>query len=249
MIEINPRYEHLKEYIERLPLVFEDEGREIYRLRNLIKVFEAPDGTLLNVKRYHVPRGLNLLAYSLGLRKTKGRRAWEYPNKLLINGIATPNPVAYIEEHHKGMLGYSYFVSLQCPYEHTLYEMATAAPALYMPMANAVAELAAKMHAANILHLDFTPGNILWCQTADEGFKFCIVDINRMRFGQVDFKDGLKNLIKFWGPKDFLAQIFRKYALLRDENPLFAQQLGMEWRREFWKHYLKRHQVPFVVEF
>ncbi len=246
---INPTYEHLRSYIERLPLVFETEGREIYRLRNLIKVFEAPDGTQLNVKRYHVPRGLSRLVYSLSIRKPKGYRAFVYPNRLLANGIPTPEPVAYIEECNSiNMLGYSYFVSLQCPYEYTLYEMITATPTLYMPMADAVAKLATQMHAANILHLDFTPGNILWRKNADGDFNFCIVDINRMRFGQVDFEDGLKNLIKFWGPKEFLSQIFRTYALLHGVDPSFAQRLGLEWRQQFWKHYLKRHQVPFVVE-
>ena len=53
-IKINPKYEEMRSFIERIPDVFEKEGRVIYTGRNLIKVMEAPDGTLINVKRYHV---------------------------------------------------------------------------------------------------------------------------------------------------------------------------------------------------
>ena len=78
-IKINPKYSQLGSFIERIPDVFEKEGRVIYTGRNLIKVMEAPDGTVINVKRYHVPKGPNSLVYSLGIRKPKGERAFEYP--------------------------------------------------------------------------------------------------------------------------------------------------------------------------
>ena len=77
-IKINPKYEEMRSFIERIPDVFKKEGRVIYTGRNLIKVMEAPDGTVINVKRYHVPKGPNSLIYSLGIRKPKGERAFEY---------------------------------------------------------------------------------------------------------------------------------------------------------------------------
>ena len=58
-IKINPKYEYLRAFIESIPDIFEKEGREIYNKRNLIKVLTAPDGTLVNVKRFHIPHGLN----------------------------------------------------------------------------------------------------------------------------------------------------------------------------------------------
>ena len=78
-IKINPKYEHLRSYIESIPDVFEQEGCEIYNKRNLIKVLTAPDGTQINVKRYHVPHGPNRLIYSWGIREPKGERALAYP--------------------------------------------------------------------------------------------------------------------------------------------------------------------------
>ena len=248
MIEINRKYEHLREYIEQLPSTFAVEGREIYRKRNLIKVFEAPDGTLLNVKRYHVPRGLNALVYSLGIRKTKGRRAWEYPALLQARGIDTPEPVAYIEERRFGLLRYSYFVSLQSPYPHTLYEMAEAEAALYEPMARALAQFAADMHEKGVLHKDFTPGNVLWQQDADGTFRFALVDINRMRFGQVTPREGLRSLVRFWGPKRFIQLLAREYAACRGYDTQRAEQEVMRWRARFWRRYAIKHEIPFRLE-
>ena len=81
-IRINPKYEGLREWLKTLPERFESEGREIYNLRNVIKVMDAPGGLALNVKRYHKPRFPNSFIYSLGVRKAKGKRAFEYPERL-----------------------------------------------------------------------------------------------------------------------------------------------------------------------
>ena len=126
-IKINPKYEEMRSFIERIPDVFEKEGHVIYTGRNLIKVMKAPDGTLINVKRYHVPKVPNSLVYSLGIRKPKGERAFEYPMILEKKGIGTPAPIALIEERNAiGLLGYTYLITLQCDNLHTLYEVGDA---------------------------------------------------------------------------------------------------------------------------
>src|SRR3712207_9523776 len=103
-MEINKKYEHLRDWIATLPERFESEGEHVYGgQRNWIKKFTAPDGTVLNVKRYHRPRFINLLVYSFGLRKPKGQRAWEYPAEIYKRGFDTPEPVAYMEQR-QGML-------------------------------------------------------------------------------------------------------------------------------------------------
>ena len=42
-IKINPKYEHLRNFIESIPDVFEEKGREIYKSRNTIKVMNTPE--------------------------------------------------------------------------------------------------------------------------------------------------------------------------------------------------------------
>ena len=51
---INPKYEYLREYVERIPKDFETIGTVIHSGRNLIKMITV-DGLDINVKRYTIP--------------------------------------------------------------------------------------------------------------------------------------------------------------------------------------------------
>lgn len=247
-IEINEKYEALRPYLESLPDRFAAEGNYIYGgRRNLIKSFEAPDGTVLNVKRYHKPHGPNLLVYSLGLRQPKGRRAFEYAKVLLSRKIETPEPVAYIEERSHGVLCLSYFISLQCPYPHRLYEVGDAEPAQYEPLAEALARFTSYMHQQEVLHLDFSPGNVLWQKEGDD-YRFSVVDINRMHFGPVSLRQGCVSFARLWGPKRFISLLVRRYAELREFDPDEAENITMRARRKFWTHYQKKHKMEFKLE-
>lgn len=247
-IKISQDYYHLKKYIESIPFIFEQEGTTIYNLRNIIKVFTAPDGKDINVKQYCIPIFINRLIYSLGLREPKGLRAWEYPSILNTYNISTPKPIAYIEERKWGLIRHSYLITEQCAYTHTLYEMGNASRDEYEPMAIAIAQLAANMHNNNIMHKDFTPGNILWDIDADGKYQFSIVDINRMYFGTIDFKRGINNLKKLWGPKKFFQLIIKEYATIRGFNSELAEKYALEKRSKFWHRYQKRHNIPFNLE-
>ena len=248
-IQINPKYNHLREFVEKIPDLFDEQGEEIYHSRNVIKVMQAPDGMAVNVKRYHVPRGVNLLIYSLGLRHPKGLRAFTYPDVLLRNDIDTPEPIAYIEERHHGLLGYSYFISVQCDYGHTLYEVGDAPEGTYEELAIQLARYAAAMHEKGILHKDFTPGNILWKRDDDGQYHFSLVDINRMYFGKVSPQMGLRNLTRLWGPRHFSELIFQEYAHNRGLNEEETIEEGLRMRQQFWKKYAKKHNVPFTLEY
>lgn len=248
-LRINPKYEPLRTFIASLPARFEQEGDYVYGgKRNLIKRFEAPDGTKLNVKRYHQPAFINRWVYSCGLRKPKGQRAFEYPTLLLAKGIDTPEAVAYIEERHGGLLGMSYFVSIQCAYPNQLYELGDATPEVYEPMARALAHFTAQMHAQEVLHRDYSPGNILW-EKAGNDYHFSIVDINRMYFGPVTMEQGCRNFSRLWGPKRFIQLLVRHYAQERGFDPEEAERITLKARRKFWTRYLRKREVGFKVEF
>lgn len=245
---IHPRYEHLRDYLSTLPQRFEHEGMTIYEQRNCIKVFEAPDGTLLNVKRYHVPRSVNRLVYSLGLRQPKGWRAYTYPERLKLAGIDTADPVAYFEERRGGLLGYTYFVSLQCEGMRTLYDVARMDSG-YELLAEELGNFTAHLHEQQILHLDYTPGNILWRQEDLGVFHFVLIDINRMRFGAVSQREGCKNVCRLWGPKHFIELFAKHYALSRGFDVEDTVALILRYRERFWRRYTQKHEVPFEVEY
>ena len=248
---VNRKYEHLRAYIERIPLMMEQEGTYIYGgRRNLIVKMTAPDGTVLNVKRFQQPRALNRLVYSTGIRQPKGQRAYDYPARLLSKGIETPEAVAYIEQRNAlGLLGLSWFVSIQCPYTHLLYEMGDATPEVYEPMAAALARFAAHMHDNEVLHLDFSPGNILWEKQGQQGqICFSIVDINRMHFGPVTMADGVKSFARLWGPKRFIQLLVEEYARLRGFDAEACVAVTMKERARFWRHYQKKREMEFKLE-
>lgn len=66
---INPAYRRFEDFVRRVPRIFSEEGKTIYKARNEIKVFEV-DGVELNVKRYRVPHLINRVIYrfSVSLR-------------------------------------------------------------------------------------------------------------------------------------------------------------------------------------
>ena len=223
-------------------------GEVIYDKRNQLRVIEAPDGTLVNAKRYCVPHAVNRVVYSLGIRQPKGRRAFLYPTRLLERGIDTPEPIAYIEQRNGfGLLQESYFVSIQSPLKHTLYEFGDAQEGAYEEMAQELGRFTAMMHDREVLHLDYSPGNILWDKD-DDGYHFALVDINRMRFGKVDIKDGCAALRRLWGPKRFIELIARHYAQARGFDEEEAVRLTMQARTAFWTRYSSRHPIDFPLE-
>lgn len=247
-VQINPEYDSLREFINKIPDIFDNQGEMLHDGRNVIKLFRTENGTLLNVKRYHVPSGPNLLVYSLGIRKPKGQRAFEYPRLLISRGIETPAAVAYIEERRHQLLGYSYFISIQCTYGHTMYELGNAREGTYEQIAAEFARFTAHLHESGIMHMDYSPGNILYTRSSDGSYKFSLVDINRMYFGTVGRKKGLANFTRLWGPKRFFILMIREYARLRGFDEEESVEFALGERRKFWTRYRKKHNVDFRLE-
>lgn len=249
-IIIADKYSHLEKFISTLPQRMDKQGDGllVHNGRNLIKVFETPDGLRLNVKRYHRPSLLNNLVYSTHMRLPKGLRAFRFPPMLINAGIETPEAVAYMEQRHMGLMGYSYFVSVQCPYPNRFYEIPDDPEQLYVPLAKAFATMTARMHEAQMLHRDYSPGNILWQRTDNGSFSFSLVDINRMRFGKVSLQTGCANFARLWGSKLFFETLARTYAQCRHFDEDECVREVMSQRRMFWQKYAKRHKVSFRLD-
>ena len=244
----NNKYTALRPFVEQLPSRFNEEGTLVQDRRNTIKLFVCDDGTELVVKRYRIPRGINRFIYSLGIRKPKGERAFLYVERLLKKGIDSPTSVAYIEERKWGLLGYSYLVSLKCPYEHRMYELGYAPAEIYEPFVQPFGEYCARLHDAGILHRDFTPGNVLWTKDGKGMYHFSLIDINQMGFGKVSLKKGCQNICRFWGPKRMIQLIARAYGEARGGDPDICERMVMEERRRFWPRYLRKKRISFKPE-
>lgn len=245
MVMINSRYECLREFIESIPSIFEEEGRIIYTGRNLIKVIQM-DGLEINVKRYGIPAWPNRIIYSF-FRKPKGKRAFLYPQVLLDKGFETPMPMAYIEEEKQGLIRYSYFISIQSPYRRNFYEFGDADIDTCRDTVIAFAKYTAALHEAGIMHKDYSPGNILFDEL-DGNWHFSLVDINRMYFGKVSIEKGCANFARLWGQKPFFELLAKEYAAVREADAETCLKWIMGYRRKFWTRFSKKHKVKYTLE-
>ena len=242
---INPKYEYLREYVERIPEDFETLGTVIHSGRNLIKMIKV-DGLDINVKRYAIPPLINRIAYAF-FRPSKGKRAFVYPEKLLEKGFESPCPIAYIEETKMGLIGHSYFMSIQSPYRYNFCQFGNADIESCADVVTAFAEFTARLHEAGILHLDYSPGNILYDKIGEE-YHFSLVDINRMHFGEVDIKKGCANFARLWGQTPFFILLGKEYARSRKMDEEECVRLILHYRKKFWNRYRRRHQVWFQLD-
>lgn len=245
-IVINPAYEHLRDFIARLPEVFPSQGETIYKSRNEIKVFNV-DGLRLNVKRYHIPSPPNRLVYTF-FRPAKVYRAYRYAYRLLEKGFDTPEPVAYLMMRRFGLVGSSYFVSIQSPYTRNFYEFGRGALQGREDIAAALGRYTARLHDAGIYHCDYSPGNILFDRDAEGKIALTLVDINRMQFGAVPLEKGCANFARLWGKREFFRLVAREYAAGRNFDPDWCEGRVMHYRDAFWKKHARRHFISFEMD-
>jgi hypothetical protein len=209
-IVINPDYEYLRKYIETVPEKIDSLGKVIDFRRNLLREDEVAN-TRLVIKLYRRIYLPNKIRYTF-FGASKAKRAYDYANILLERGFNTPTPIAYIEVLRYGLYSKSYFIS-----EYTdLPSVESVKRDLLLSSPELIEELASltyQLHKKRIYHVDFNIGNILFKRN-EEGFEFSLIDNNRMDFGRVSFKKGIKNTTKLGLPSEQLTALVKAYARL-----------------------------------
>lgn len=192
-IIINPKYSFLTEFIHQLPDNFASEGEYIYNQRNVLKRYQA-QGIDLIVKSFRIPIIVNKVAYTF-FRKSKACRSYEYGLEILKRGGNTPEPIAYIEEYKVGLLNRCYYI---CTYNNKSVTVRDYMNGSYTgtdaeEVLRGFACFTARLHRAGILHIDYSPGNILMETKPDGTYSFSIIDINRLCFKKVSKDDAYRN--------------------------------------------------------
>lgn len=231
-IEINPKYEHLRGEIEKIfnqIYILKDWGEVMYATPRLLPenaeyiyrggrndLYRLPiGGKNFIVKDFKTPNIINRYVYTT-LRKSKASRSYSNAMKMLGLGFKTPKPVAYIEFKKWGRLRYSFYISeeLTGGEEMRQWEEKPNAEELLRAFAMEINRL----HKAGVLHLDFSPGNILFIRNEDGSYDFHYVDLNRMKFGVYSRKR--------------LMRMFRSINLKRAETEriarLYAEAAGLD---------------------
>ncbi|GHV20382.1 hypothetical protein FACS1894174_02130 [Bacteroidia bacterium] len=228
-IVINPRYEYLKDFVKNLPGYFESEGKTIYQGRNEIKVLSINDNELV-IKSFRIPNIINKIVYAY-FRPSKAKRSYENGMKLMENGIGTPEPVAYIESFRYGNFYRSYYISRKSLLNRNFRELSDLPQTSEThAILDKFAQFTANLHEKHIFHKDYTPGNILFDQVGQE-YRFDIIDINRMKFCEVDMKTGCKNFESLYIEDDMFRFLSGRYAFYRKFDPDTCEKLVMKYRR------------------
>ena len=221
-IIINPEYEYLRDWIEKLPSSFESNGEILYKGRNILKVFSLDNGMDINVKRYRKPHFFNRIVYSF-FRKSKAARAYYYTLKIAEKGFDTAEAVAYIEIKQNSLLLDSFFISRQCHNVKEIRECHSGPLSGNEDLIEAFTRYSASLHDAGIYHLDFSPGNILY-RNNNGKYSFILIDVNRMKFKPVSFNAGCRNFARLFSDDEIYGYIGNVYAESR-KNALDKEEI------------------------
>lgn len=238
MTIINATYQYLAPWLEKLPRIFNEEGDVIYDARNQIRLFTLADAANqpmdLVVKRFHRPAFLNRIIYTY-LRTTKAQRAYDNACILLERGIATPAPVAYILCYEHGLISDSYLVTRRAQCTRLNREFTLAYTPELEDTIRPLARFTAYMHEEGILHLDYSPGNILWDKVGDD-YRFEVIDINRLRIGPVSLREGCHSLRRLCARRSFFVTFADEYARCRHTDSQETLRLILYYRDRFWNY-------------
>lgn len=209
-------------FIATLPQDFFDHGGTlIHNARNQIKVFDV-NGHKINVKKYCIPPIVNRILYSYGLRRPKAKTTFINAQEILRRGFYTPAPYGYIIERNAlGLITYSYFFSEQLENVTPLGHGCTD-----KELITALADYTATLHQKGLLHIDFTPNNILY-RLVDGQPRFYLVDINRFAFRKTAWPVNkvLNNLMKPFWQDDILSFFVEQYAAARRVSPKIVKKV------------------------
>ncbi len=193
--------------------------------RNIIKIFPLGDETI-NIKSFKTPNLINKVVYNF-FRKSKAERSFVNASYLLKNNIGTPYPVAFMEESNPLFFGKSFYVSEHQEVDLTYRELVENPN--YPDRENILRQFTAfthKLHENRILFKDHSPGNTL-IKNTDEGYKFYLVDLNRMDFKELSFHERIKNFSRLSPHKEMVAIMSDEYAKITEQP--YDKVFGLMW--------------------
>jgi len=195
-------------------------NRIIYDKRNIIKIVEFENKKYV-IKSFKTPHLLNKIVYRF-FRTSKARRSYENSIKLQNLHINTPNPIGYVEFISKISFDKSFYISEFYNFDFEI--RAVLADDKFEDRDNILREFinfTYKLHQKKIYHIDYSAGNIL-IKKIDNSYIFSLVDVNRMKFIELDIDLRMKNLAKLTFDKrdnDYMIEEYSKLSKI-DINTL-----------------------------
>ena len=168
------------------------------------------EGVDIVVKRFPNRGAWKKIVYRICQGKAK--RSYLHSARLNQAGLNSPAPIAWLESWEGPWLKDSFYICVFAPFEHEARELKRSDLPEREEKAKFLGQSLAKMHRANILHLDLTPGNLLYTSRQEAGWEIQIVDNNRMRFGPVRRRRAMTSLVQADLPDDLVPSMLSAYA-------------------------------------
>jgi hypothetical protein len=195
-------------------------------------------GKSLAIKAFGIPWGVRQWIYG-SLRASKAKRSFENASTLIALGLHTPKPLGYLEFGSRARLLKSFYVSEYLPSLSGVFPLRDvlldANRLDRVDILVAFGRYTCKLHDLGVLHRDYSPGNILVmpmggeARTAQDNeslllptlemrsssspaYRFELVDLNRMSFGNLSLKQRMHNLRFLWANDDDMKSVVMGYA-------------------------------------
>ncbi len=224
--KIHKSYLDSKTHLESIMEGFETLDNYDYEKRNKMRSMIVDDVTI-NIKSFKIPNLINQVAYKF-FRKSKAERSYNYAKAILEKGIQTPQPIAYYEFFSPFGIKNSYYFSEHISYD-IMYRTLVSTPDYpdHEKILRAFTKFTWQMHEQGILFKDHSPGNTL-IKKNDKHYDFYLVDLNRMRFFELDFNARIKNFARLTPKKEMVAIMSDEYAKLIDQP--FDKVFHLMWK-------------------
>ncbi|WP_062059572.1 lipopolysaccharide kinase InaA family protein [Aquimarina longa] len=209
--------------------------------RNVIKIVEI-NGEKHTIKSFKIPNLINQVAYRF-FRKSKAERSYNYANKLLELGIQTPFPIAYDLYTTFFLFKKSYYISELVDCDLTYRELTTDFDIPdHEAILRAFTRFTYKLHQKGVNFLDHSPGNTL-IERKEKGYEFYLVDLNRMKFGEMDFDTRIKNFAKLTIHESMIKIMSNEYAKCTGEDEKNIFDLMWKYTQEFQNKYHNKKRL------
>lgn len=211
--------------------------------RNKIKLFEF-NGFTINVKSFKKPNFINKIIYRY-FRKSKAKRSFEFANKLLENGIGTPQPIAFYENFDLIGLNDSYYISEHLNCDLTFRELVLQPDyPEWELILRKFTQFSYKLHQKGIEFKDHSPGNTLIKKNENDDYDFYLVDLNRMEFhSTMNFDMRMKNLCRLTPHKEMIAIMSNEYAKSSQESEQLIFEILWKYTSDFQNKFQRKKRL------
>ncbi len=207
--KINQKYENLKDDLLNIKEHFASSEDSIHVARNVLKIARIKEYETV-IKAFKVPHIINRVAYAY-FRDSKAKKSYNNALELMKREVSTPEPIGYLENYKMTLFDTSYYLSIYEPYDCTMRQVVDRDVDDYNEILKAFTHFTCSLHEKGVWHVDFSPGNTL-VRRVDDGYKFFIVDVNRMQFRTIDPYEGVTNFNKLSLHVDDFKMVIERYV-------------------------------------